>query len=161
MAVLLLVYAILSTQVFYNSLVKNTQESLKIYMNLFEDGGYSLDEEGAKEYSEKLSGLRVTFLDREGEVLGDSSGENLDDHSDREEVKEALASRGLFRAAQRLARRGYGVLLSQNDAFGRRYLSRPHCCFGGVGMAGIRKYPAYHRLVSPSRFPRVPAVYLY
>lgn len=65
MAVLLLVYAILSTQVFYNSLVKNTQESLKIYMNLFEDGGYSLDEEGAKEYSEKLSGLRVTFLDRD------------------------------------------------------------------------------------------------
>lgn len=92
MAVLLLVYAILSTQVFYNSLVKNTQESLKIYMNLFEDGGYSLDEAGAKKYSEKLSGLRVTFLDREGEVLGDSSGENLDDHSDREEVKEALAS---------------------------------------------------------------------
>ncbi|MFR5103614.1 MAG: sensor histidine kinase, partial [Christensenellaceae bacterium] len=31
-------------------------------------------------------------MDREGEVLGDSSGENLDDHSDREEVKEALAS---------------------------------------------------------------------
>ena len=61
MAVLLLVYAILSTQVFYNSLVKNTQESLKIYMNLFEDGGYSLDETGAKKDVYKRQGY-ITIL---------------------------------------------------------------------------------------------------
>lgn len=90
MAVVLLIYALLSAQVFYNKLVENTENDLGIYMNLFEIEEYGLDQAGASRFSKKLSGLRVTFLDGSGNVLADSAKEELGNHSDREEVKAAL-----------------------------------------------------------------------
>ena len=92
MAVVLLIYALLSTQVFYDNLITASQNELKIYMNLFDEGDFSLDQAGADGFSGQLSGLRVTFMDTEGNVLADSSKEDLGNHSDREEVREALAS---------------------------------------------------------------------
>ena len=35
-AVVLLIYAVLSTQVFYNNLIAGTEKNLKVYMNLFD-----------------------------------------------------------------------------------------------------------------------------
>ncbi|MFQ9736286.1 MAG: hypothetical protein ACLR06_00205 [Christensenellaceae bacterium] len=74
MAAVLIIYTVLSTQVFYGGLVENRKESLKVYMNLFDAGEYAWDDVGANAFSQSLSGLRVTFMDREGNVLGDSEG---------------------------------------------------------------------------------------
>ena len=48
---------------------------------------FSWDVAGAESYSRKLNGVRVTFIDKNGEVVGDSE-ENLplDNHLNREEV---------------------------------------------------------------------------
>lgn len=76
MAVVLLIYAVLSTQVFYNNLIAGTEKNLKVYMNLFDIKEYTLDEEGADRFSAELSGLRVTFLNVSGDVLADSEKRN-------------------------------------------------------------------------------------
>lgn len=91
MAVVLLIYAVLSTQVFYNNLIAGTEKNLKVYMNLFDIKEYTLDEEGADRFSAELSGLRVTFLNVGGDVLADSEKEELGNHADREEVRLALS----------------------------------------------------------------------
>ena len=91
MAAVLIIYTVLSTQVFYGGLVENRKESLKVYMNLFDAGEYAWDDVGANAFSQSLSGLRVTFMDREGNVLGDSEREDLGNHADREEVLAALS----------------------------------------------------------------------
>lgn len=91
MAVVLLIYAVLSTQVFYNNLIAGTEKNLKVYMNLFDIKEYTLDEEGAERFSAELSGLRVTFLNVGGDVLADSEKEELGNHADREEVRLALS----------------------------------------------------------------------
>ena len=91
MAAVLIIYTVLSTQVFYGGLVENRKESLKVYMNLFDAGEYAWDDVGANAFSQSLSGLRVTFMDREGNVLGDSKREDLGNHADREEVLAALS----------------------------------------------------------------------
>ena len=82
MAVVLLIYAVLSTQVFYNNLIAGTEKNLKVYMNLFDIKEYTLDEEGADRFSAELSGLRVTFLNVSGDVLADSEKEELGNHAD-------------------------------------------------------------------------------
>ena len=74
MAVVLLIYALLSTQVFYDNLIDAARGDLKIYMNLFDENDYSLDQSGADGFSGQLSGLRVTFIDTEGNVFGYVSG---------------------------------------------------------------------------------------
>ena len=90
-AVVLLIYAVLSTQVFYNNLIAGTEKNLKVYMNLFDIKEYTLDEEGADRFSAELSGLRITFLNVGGDVLADSEKEDLGNHADREEVRLALS----------------------------------------------------------------------
>lgn len=91
MAVVLLIYAVLSSQVFYDNLIEGTEKNLKVYMNLFDVGTYTLDEEGAERFSAELSGLRVTFLNIGGDVLADSEKEDLGNHADREEIRLALS----------------------------------------------------------------------
>ena len=63
MAVVLLIYAFFSTRVFYENLIDTTEADLKIYMNLFDENDYAIDQEGVEGFSEQLSGLRVTFID--------------------------------------------------------------------------------------------------
>lgn len=91
MAVVLLIYAFFSTRVFYENLIDTTEADLKIYMNLFDENDYAIDQEGVEGFSEQLSGLRVTFIDTEGNVLADSSKTDLGNHADREEVRLALS----------------------------------------------------------------------
>lgn len=89
--VCILLFSLGSTQVYYNSSVTETENALKTYTNSFEKGGYLRDSTGAIDFSEDLNGVRVTFMDMQGKVLGDSQAEDISpDHSDREEVKAAI-----------------------------------------------------------------------
>ena len=77
-------FGIYATQVYYNSSVDDGKNYLKVYMNAFDRADYSFDEAGAKEFSEKLNGARVTFMDAQGSVVGDSATDAPDvDHSTR------------------------------------------------------------------------------
>lgn len=84
-----LLFGVVSTQIYYNSSVADSKEFLRVYMNAFSDE-YSLNEAGAKAFSEKLNGARVTLMDAQGNVLGDSSADALENHSDRAEIKDAI-----------------------------------------------------------------------
>lgn len=87
----LLVFSLASTQVYYDSSLQGEKEHLKTYMNAFDVEKYSLDGEGASAFSVLLNGARVTVMDAEGNVLGDSgTEEELGNHADREEVASAL-----------------------------------------------------------------------
>lgn len=86
----LFVFSFAATQVYYQSSVDDGKEYLRVYMNAF-DESYSLDEQGANAFSEKLNGARVTFMDAQGNVLGDSiANDELENHSDRSEIKDAI-----------------------------------------------------------------------
>lgn len=90
--VCILIFTIASAQVYYNSAIDDSKEFLRVYMNEYDRSEYSFDEAGAKSFSEKLNGARVTFMDGQGTVIADSSAENLtSDHSDREEVQSAVS----------------------------------------------------------------------
>lgn len=88
-----LAFGIMSTIVYYNSSVNDSFEYLNVYMNGFDENEYTLDEDGAKAFSEKLNGARVTFMDAQGNVIADSHAENVEpDHTDRAEVIDAIVS---------------------------------------------------------------------
>ncbi len=85
-----LIFGFASTQVYYNSSVADSKQFLRVYMNAF-DETYTLDEAGAKAFSEKLDGARVTFMDAQGNVLGDSMAhDEIGNHADRSEIKAAV-----------------------------------------------------------------------
>lgn len=89
----IIIYSLVSTQLYYNITLEDRAHSLEVYVNMFDEGAYTLDDEGAKAFSDELNGARVTFMDGEGNVLGESEAENIEtDHSDREEVREAIGS---------------------------------------------------------------------
>ena len=91
--VCVLVFGITSTLVYYNSSVNNSYEYLNVYMNEFDESEYRLDGDGAKAFSEKLNGARVTFMNAQGKVIADSHAENANaSHSDRTEVIDAIVS---------------------------------------------------------------------
>ena len=77
------------TSSYYNTAIEQAKSILPIYCNMYDDG-YSFDDEGAEALSKELGGARVTFIRADGEVAGDSEGEELANHSDREEVIGAL-----------------------------------------------------------------------
>lgn len=90
MVVALLVFGFASTQVYYHSSIDDSKEFLRVYMNAYNDA-YSLDEPGAKSFSEKLNGARVTFMDSQGNVLADSlAEEELENHFERTEIRDAI-----------------------------------------------------------------------
>ncbi len=85
-----LIFGIGATQVYYNSSIDHGKEYLKVYMNTYTPE-YTLDKEGAEAFSEVLNGARVTLMDARGNVIADSETENLEeDHSDRQEIKDAI-----------------------------------------------------------------------
>ncbi len=88
MTLMLVFYAVLSTQLFYDSAVLHTKGHLKVYMNAYSEE-FSFDNYGAQAFSQQLNGVRVTFLDGNGTVTGDSEQPSLvgSAHVDREEVK--------------------------------------------------------------------------
>ena len=86
----LFVFSFAATQVYYKSAVDDSKEYLRVYMNEYNDG-FTLDEKGAHDFSEKLNGARVTFMDAQGNVLGDSiAADELENHSDRTEIRDAI-----------------------------------------------------------------------
>ena len=86
-------FGIYATQVYYNSSVDDGKNYLKVYMNEFDATEFSFDEAGAKAYSDKLNGARVTFMDAQGSVIADSATETPDlDHSTRPEIIEAISN---------------------------------------------------------------------
>lgn len=86
----LFVFSFAAAQVYYQSSIDDSKEYLRVYMNAY-DGSFTLDEQGAKAFSEKLNGARVTFMDAQGNVRGDSlAADELENHSDRSEIKDAI-----------------------------------------------------------------------
>lgn len=86
-------FGIYATQVYYNSSVDDGKNYLKVYMNEFDATEFSFDEAGAKAYSDKLNGARVTFMDAQGSVIADSATGTPDlDHSTRPEIIEAISN---------------------------------------------------------------------
>lgn len=86
-------FGIYATQVYYNSSVDDGKNYLKVYMNEFDATEFSFDEAGAKAYSDKLNGARVTFMDAQGSVIADSATETPDlDHSTRPEIIRAISN---------------------------------------------------------------------
>lgn len=86
----LFVFSFAATHVYYQSSVDDSKKYLRVYMNAFTEN-YTLDDNGAVAFSEKLNGARVTFMDGRGNVLGDSIAEDdLGNHSDRAEIKDAI-----------------------------------------------------------------------
>ncbi|MCD8295646.1 MAG: ATP-binding protein [Clostridia bacterium] len=87
----IILFSLASTQVYYNSSVEESEESLLVYMNLYDGDLYTSDQEGADALAEELNGARVTYITEDGVVLGDSMQRNItENHSDRPEVIEAL-----------------------------------------------------------------------
>lgn len=91
----ILFFTLAFTSSYYNAVIDQAKSVLPIYYNMYSEE-YSFDEQGAEELSDKLGGARVTFITADGEVKGDSDGENLPNHSGREEVKGALENGEAF-----------------------------------------------------------------
>lgn len=86
----ILIFAIASTRVYYNSAVDDAKASLRVYMNTY-DAKFTRDREGAIAFSKMLGGARITFMDGEGNVLADSAAQSVtENHSNRAEVQAAL-----------------------------------------------------------------------
>ena len=85
----ILAYSFVSTELFYDSVVNGMRGAMSTYMNAYSED-YSLDEEGAAQFSALLDGARITFIDAEGNVLADSAAEEVDEnHLGRDEVAQA------------------------------------------------------------------------
>ncbi len=107
--VCVILFSFVSTQIYYNNSVEHSKEYLKSYMNAY-DESISLDGNGAKAFSQKLNGARVTFLNEDGSVIADSASEGISaDHSDRSEVVAAVAS-------------GEGFAVRKSDTLGEKML---------------------------------------
>ncbi len=85
----LLIFAFASTQVYYESSIDDSKQFLRVYMNAYNES-YTLDEAGAKAFSDSLGGARVTFMDSQGNVLADSVAGELENHANRSEIKDAI-----------------------------------------------------------------------
>ena len=86
-----LIFGLASTQVYYKSSVDDGRKYLSVYMNEFDKSEYTWDDAGAKAFSEKLGGARVTFMDAQGHVTADSEAEKIEkDHTSRAEVIDAI-----------------------------------------------------------------------
>lgn len=86
----LFVFSFAATQVYYKSSIDDSKDYLRVYMNAY-DSRFTLDESGAKAFSELLNGARVTFMDAQGNVLADSiAADDMENHSDRTEIKDAI-----------------------------------------------------------------------
>lgn len=84
-------FGIISTSVFYKNSINQQKEALSVYMLQYDDTVYEKNNAGAIQFSSKLNGIRVTFIDLDGTVLGDSERiETEENHLNREEVVLAL-----------------------------------------------------------------------
>ncbi len=89
-AVALVVFSVVSTDVYYNNSIEHAKTYLKAYLAAF-DESRTPDAAYAKELSAALNGARVTFLSPEGEFWADSEDTNEDSRAMRPEVRDAIA----------------------------------------------------------------------
>ena len=71
--VVLLFFALASVEVYNGQAVAEAGDSLKVYMNVYENGCETTDE-GAAALSSTLGGARVTFMNGDGTVIADTAG---------------------------------------------------------------------------------------
>lgn len=88
-AVALIVFTVISTEVYYGNSISHTQTYLRAYLAAF-DVSRTLDGEYAEELSEALNGARVTFLGADGAFIADSEDKNEDSRALRPEVHSAI-----------------------------------------------------------------------
>ncbi len=109
----ILIYSLVSTQLYYNIAIEEKRAALETYAAMFAPGGYTPDDEGAESFSADLGGARVTIMDGEGMVVGESEADAIEpDHSDREEVLQAMES-------------GKGYAVRPSDTLARDMI---YCC---------------------------------
>ena len=80
----LLVFSLVSADIYYQSTINSFEDTLKVHMNVYEEG-ITANENGAREMSDRLEGARVTFLDKDGNVLVDTEPGD-ESYSDSEEI---------------------------------------------------------------------------
>ena len=93
-AIALIVFSVISAQIYYDNNVAYSQRYLRAYMAAF-DGTLTadmLDADYARQLSEALGGARVTFLTAEGDFLADSEDEDEASRALRPEVQAAISS---------------------------------------------------------------------
>ncbi len=90
-ALALIVFSVISTDVYYGNSIEHTQNYLRAYMGIF-DETRTLDTAYAEELSEALDGARVTFLTTDGAFIADSEDEDDASRALRPEVREAMES---------------------------------------------------------------------
>ena len=109
----ILIYSLVSTQLYYNIAIEEKRAALETYAAMFVPGGYTPDDGGAENFSADLGGARVTIMDGEGMVVGESEADAIEpDHSDREEVLQAMES-------------GKGYAVRPSDTLARDMM---YCC---------------------------------
>ncbi len=93
-AIALIVFSVISAEIYYNSTIVYSQRYLRAYMAAFDDTRTAgeLDAAYARELSGALGGARVTFLTAEGEFIADSEDVDEGSRSMRPEVRDAIAS---------------------------------------------------------------------
>ncbi len=101
-ALLLIVFSLFSSQVYYQNGIEDKVANLKEVAAAFDQTEYTLDNTGAGLFSQRAFGARVTIFNEQGDVLGESEGENFENHGSREE----------FQAAKQKGE-GYAVRLSK------------------------------------------------
>ena len=93
-AIALIVFSVISAQIYYDNNVAYSQRYLRAYMAAF-DGTLTadmLDADYARQPSEALGGARVTFLTAEGHFIADSEDADETSRALRPEVQAAISS---------------------------------------------------------------------
>lgn len=87
----ILLFWLISANIYYKSSISQQKETLKVYMMQYDLNRYETNNVGAISFSEQLNGIRVTYFDLSGMVLGDSEEKaNYENHADREEIIAAI-----------------------------------------------------------------------
>lgn len=103
----LLLFSFAAVQISYDDSIENAKNYLEVYASLF-DESYSADDDGAAAFSLDLGGARVTIMDGNGAVLGESEQVEIEtDHSARPEVASAIST-------------GSGVAVRKSDTLGKK-----------------------------------------
>ncbi|MBQ7879551.1 MAG: hypothetical protein IJ317_02765 [Clostridia bacterium] len=90
MFAVLVIYALFSTQVFYDRVIEERFYALRIGSGFFDEENYTLDDAGATALSNCCGGFRVTFIATDGTVLGDSRQGDKKNQRYQDEVRKAL-----------------------------------------------------------------------
>ena len=126
-----LLISVITTTIYYQNTLNNAKTNLAIYMNQYDENVYTFDDYGASKLSSKLSSkdvtTRVTFINLDGVVVGDSSEKSSQNHLDREEVKNSKTS-------------GYAYSIRNSDTIGSVLVY--YCMY--------KKELGYIRLAQPS-----------